>query len=600
MKRCKPGRSRPLRTRKAKAYIAAKLCLLGFVLAFWGAMFLDTGVMFDNKQRTLWVHVPTVVAAGEPFTMTVEAWDAYERVAGSYTGRVTFTLESYVTGSNATLLPGGVVFTVDGNGSRFTSNFNGAGLVPAYTVGGADNGRKAYRSSIDTPGVHYIRATDQDKHETFRSNPVIVVPASSGFDRIFWGDIHFHSALSDGSGTPEQLYTYARDVALVDFVALTDHAEMFPRFGDAALGTAFKNYVETTNRFNEAGRFATLVALEWTPLLAQAREYLCTSHINFYMSGDSIPYISTFDQHTPYEAYQAVRAATSDPFLAWTHHVTREEYPSDFGFYDPSINTMVEIYSCHGSGEFQGSLNLYPMVHGLDKSHRGYSVNDALRMGRRFGIMASSDSHDGNPGHDLLHTSARALTQQPYTFSAYRYGVVQPGGLTGVFATELSRSSVFAALQSRAAMATTWINRPFLNFSINGISVGRQNSTVVLGGPATPRVVNVVLAIDGLARATSVVKTIANVTIFKNSVPWRSIAPGGIMVNWTVVDTEPTTGASYDHCIQKADGLWYVNERSKVPVDPATLNTAGADYYYVRVVDSLGGAAWMGPIWASP
>jgi hypothetical protein len=581
-------------------YLVAKVCLLGFVAAFWGAMFLDVGVMFDNGQRSLWIHAPTVVAADEPFTMTVEAWDAYERVAGSYTGSVTFALESYTAGTNATLLPGGATLTVAGNGSRFTSNFNGAGLVPAYTVGGADNGRKAYTSSINTPGIHYIRATDQDKHETFRSNPVVVMPASSTFDRVFWGDIHFHSAVSDGSGTPDQLYTYARDVALIDFAALTDHAEMFPRFGDAAVGTTFQDYVDTTNRFNEAGRFATIVALEWTPLLATARDYLCTSHVNFYMGGDSIPYISTFDQHTPYEAYEAVRAATDDPFMAWTHHVTRDEYPSDFGFYNETINPMVEVYSCHGSGEFQGSLNLYPMVHGLDESHYGYSVNDALRMGRRFGIMSSSDAHDGNPGHDLLHTNARTLTQQPYTFSAYRYGVVQPGGLTGVLAANLSRASVFGALQSRAAMASTWINRPFVNFSINGVRVGHQNSTVLLGGPATPRSVNVVVAVDGLARATGAVNTITNVTIFKNSAPWRSIAPGSVMINWTVVDNAPTTGTSYMHCVQKADGLWYVNERSLVPVDPAALNTGGSDYYYVRVTDSLGGAAWMGPIWASP
>ncbi len=592
-------KTRQPRTRKSKTFLVAKVCLLGFVVTLWGALFLDAGVMFDNGQRSLWIHVPTVVATGESFTMNVEAWDAYERVAGSYTGTVTFSLESYTTGSNATLLPGGASLTVAKNGSRFTSNFYGAGLVPAYTSAGADNGRKSYMASIDTPGIHYIRATDQDKHETFRSNPVIVMPATSTFDRLFWGDIHSHSAFSDGSGTPDQLYTYARDVALIDFAAITDHAEMFPRFGDTAVGTTFQDYVDTTNRFNEAGRFATIVALEWTPLLATARDYLCTSHVNFYMSGDSVPYISTFDQHTPYEAYEAVRAATNDPFMAWTHHVTRDEYPSDFGFYNETLNTMAEVYSCHGSGEFQDSLNLYPMVHGLDESHHGYSVNDALRMGRRFGIMASSDSHDGNPGHDLLHTSARTLTQQPYTFSAYRYGVVQPGGLTGVLAANLSRASVFEALQSRAAIATTWINRPFVNFSVNGVSVGDQNSTVLLGEPVVPRSVKVLVAIDGLAYTAGTTVTIANITIFKNSEPWRSIAPGGVMVNWTVMDDAPVTGTSYDHCVQKADGLWYVNERSLVPVDPASLNTAGMDYYYVRVTDSLGGAAWMGPIWVS-
>ncbi|NMC07466.1 MAG: hypothetical protein GYA24_19780 [Candidatus Lokiarchaeota archaeon] len=586
------------RSRRDKVFLAMKLGLLGFITSFWGFTFLDLGVMFDNAQQSLWVHAPTVVVAGEPFNTTVEAWDRYERVAGAYTGKVTFGLESYAAGTNATSLPGATL-TITGNGTRFTSNFNGAGIVPAYTVPGADNGRKTYRASIDTAGIHYIVATDQDARETFRSNPIIVVPVAGTVDRVYWGDLHFHSALSDGAGTEDEVYTYARDVALLDFAALTDHAELFPRFGEADMGDTFKNYLATTNRFNAAGQFATVIALEWTPMLASARDYLCTSHVNLYIEGDRIPYISTFDQHDPDAAYEAIRAATSDRFLAWTHHVTRDEYPSDFGFYNESINTMVEIYSCHGSGEFQDSSNLYPMVHGLDATHHGYSVNDALRMGRKMGLMASTDGHDGHPGHTFLHNDARAINQHPFTLSAYRYGIVQPGGLTGLLAPSLSRGTVFNALTTRAAYGTTWINRHYLNFSINGVRVGTADSTATVATPITPRAVNVVVAVDGVSLHPGRVKTISNLTIFKNSRPWRSIAPGAIMVNWTAVDDAAITGTSYDQCVQKADGKWYVNERSLAPVDPATLNTGGADYYYARVVDSDGGAAWIGPIWVT-
>lgn len=40
---------------------------------------------------------------------------------------------------------------------------------------------------------------------------------------VFFGDLHTHCAASDGEGTPEEAYSYARDVAKVDFLALTDH-----------------------------------------------------------------------------------------------------------------------------------------------------------------------------------------------------------------------------------------------------------------------------------------------------------------------------------------------------------------------------------------
>jgi hypothetical protein len=45
----------------------------------------------------------------------------------------------------------------------------------------------------------------------------------AGEYRLYWGDVHTHTSLSDGKGTPEQVLTYARDVAHLDFVILSDH-----------------------------------------------------------------------------------------------------------------------------------------------------------------------------------------------------------------------------------------------------------------------------------------------------------------------------------------------------------------------------------------
>ena len=49
--------------------------------------------------------------------------------------------------------------------------------------------------------------------------------ASSSPDapRLLFGDLHGHSNLSDGTGTPEDYFRYARDVAALDVAALTDH-----------------------------------------------------------------------------------------------------------------------------------------------------------------------------------------------------------------------------------------------------------------------------------------------------------------------------------------------------------------------------------------
>ncbi len=46
---------------------------------------------------------------------------------------------------------------------------------------------------------------------------------------VYWGDMHGHTASSDGKGTLDDYFTYARDVAKLDFVVVSDHD-----FGNAA------------------------------------------------------------------------------------------------------------------------------------------------------------------------------------------------------------------------------------------------------------------------------------------------------------------------------------------------------------------------------
>ena len=56
-----------------------------------------------------------------------------------------------------------------------------------------------------------------------QSNPVLCA-ADLPDDRVFWGDLHSHARRSfDATG--DLPFHYARDVARLDFYALTDHVE---------------------------------------------------------------------------------------------------------------------------------------------------------------------------------------------------------------------------------------------------------------------------------------------------------------------------------------------------------------------------------------
>lgn len=47
-------------------------------------------------------------------------------------------------------------------------------------------------------------------------------PATT-FPNIYFGNLHAHTAFSDGSGNPDEAFAHARDVAKVDFLAITEH-----------------------------------------------------------------------------------------------------------------------------------------------------------------------------------------------------------------------------------------------------------------------------------------------------------------------------------------------------------------------------------------
>ena len=108
-------------------------------------------------------------------------------------------------------------------------------------------------------GVIRIRGTTAEGLEA-ESNPVVV----SHGPRILWADLHGHSGLSDGTGTPREFLRYARDVAALDIAALTDHDHwgVQPLATHPELWEGIRDEVETFN--DPPGRFVTLLGFEWT------------------------------------------------------------------------------------------------------------------------------------------------------------------------------------------------------------------------------------------------------------------------------------------------------------------------------------------------
>ncbi len=286
----------------------------------------------------------------------------------------------------------------------------------AVELGAADAGRRSFRVVAAAPGIHRLRARGPDGLEA--ESPPLRVDAAG--PRILWGDLHGHSVLSDGTGTPEDYYAYARDVAALDVAALTDH----DHWGMPFLDRTPENWARiqaATRSFHEPGRFVTLHGYEWTSWIFGHR------HVLFF--GDEAALHSSIDEATdePGELWSALRGS---PALTFAHHSAGGPVATDWSIPpDPELEPVTEVVSVHGSSEaLDAPRSIYSPV-------PGNFVRDVVARGYRLGFVGSGDGHDGHPG--LTHLAAGA------------------GGLAGILAAEPTRAAVLEALRARRCYATS-------------------------------------------------------------------------------------------------------------------------------------------------
>ncbi len=288
--------------------------------------------------------------------------------------------------------------------------------LPAVVhVAPGDAGTRVVEGRATQSGVYRVRARTADGLEA-ESNPLVV---HEGIPRIRWGDLHGHSQLSDGTGTPEDYFGYARDVAALDVAALTDHDHWGMEFLDQH-PELFQSIVRAARSFDEPHRFVALAGYEWTNWLQGHR------HVLFFDEGEEILSSLNPRYRTPPLLWKALAGRSA---LTVAHHSAGGPVSTNWAFVPPSaMEPVTEVVSVHGSSEASDTPGrIYSAV-------EGNFVRNALDDGLRFGFIGSGDSHDGHPG--LVQLAGPS------------------GGLAAIFSEELTRDSILAALRSRTVYAT--------------------------------------------------------------------------------------------------------------------------------------------------
>ncbi len=302
----------------------------------------------------------------------------------------------------------------------------------------------AYRDlSLREAGVHRLEVVDRELDFRAVSNAVRATVEEPPV-RLYWGDTHCHSCASGDTSsisefiTPGAGYRYARDVAHLDFCAVTDHSEdlhVAPEDWDMVRRAAAEAY--------EPGRFVTFSAYE-----ATHRPQRRDGDKNVYFLDDDR---SCVTEGNTEETYAALKRQTGDRVMVIPHlHV-----PTNWEKHDPELEYVVEVYSHWGCGFSPESRPR--IVPGRERPPES-CVTHALERGIRLGFIASADHSCGHPGDDFW-----------WRFSSFQ------GGLAAVYAEELTREGIWNALRARHCYATTRA-RILLRFSVNGRPMGSEIS----------------------------------------------------------------------------------------------------------------------------
>ena len=298
--------------------------------------------------------------------------------------------------------------------------------------------------TLTDPGVTRIRVTDEKNGLMGETNPICPEFAPKGLHAYF-GDIHSHTELSDGTGSCEDNFRWARDVEGLDFAGLADHFEDGQSY-NYTLEDKWNMTKEATRLFYEPGRFVTLLGYEIASL---------ESHRNVYFRDDTgrmIVQEAGGEQVSMDNVYDK---------LEGTDYILIPHAPKFSGInwncpHRPDRQRLIEICSAWGISEEGGPR----------------SVRHALDMGYQFGFIGGTDNHSAEPGNPLI------------------------GGITGVYAATLTREAIFDALIARHTFATNG-PRMSIRFECGDLFMGDAG---VLPGRAHAQLSARVLACDAIQR----------------------------------------------------------------------------------------------------
>ena len=303
---------------------------------------------------------------------------------------------------------------------------------------------------------------------------LVAVLASAGpalaQSRVYWGDVHGHTSISDGKGSLDDYFRYARDVAKLDFVMVTDHD-----FGNAGPWRMPKPTWALTqqkaDQYTVDGKFVAVAGYEWTsqpkywtpeePIFLGPIQYYNHKNVYFPSGVEYLFSAKNPDYNSPNLLAEAVRRHGG---LIQNNHPEAGLEGRDQFDYDPAYSAVIANTEM-GADTMRYNGKTYDLQWET-------VVREFLGKGGKTGFVRGTDTHEGKP-------AAR----------------------TAVLAPELSRASLFDALRRRRNYAVSHA-RIGLDFRIDGHPMGEEiqiegNPRITVEIQGTDKIREAVIVRDG-------------------------------------------------------------------------------------------------------
>lgn len=258
---------------------------------------------------------------------------------------------------------------------------------------------------------------------------------------LYWGEMHTHLREHPTDRTIEtwidRFYLKAGRTGVLDFASASDHDWEF------MTASKFLNEQAYSSVLSRSEDFLAFIGYEWSGDNYGRRRYGDRT-IVFLRDYSPIFRITDEESNTPQKLHARL---TEIGAIDWPHHVGAPFAVMDWTTHSATVEPVVEMVSGHGVYETYDRARAVPVW--LTKEPVGKSsIQDGLAAGHRFGLVGSSDSHNGLTGYS--------------------------NGMLGVYAKSLTRDAILDAYRHRRTFAVRGGEPIALDFRVDGKFMGGE------------------------------------------------------------------------------------------------------------------------------